>query len=123
MGFQLGNCQSAAPGKMIIGRRTIRTPGALGPFWAAAGRVTVLSRQYTFPIDAFMGCATIWQAENRARDGYPASSLANDTLRQEFAQGKHGKRMVNRIRALLREFGKSNQRLRHRSLAAQSMAM
>ena len=42
-------------GRMIIRRRTIRTPGALGLKQAAAGRVTVLSRQYTYPIKAFMG--------------------------------------------------------------------
>ncbi|VVT16515.1 hypothetical protein HOE425_331368 [Hoeflea sp. EC-HK425] len=42
-------------GRFVIGRRTIRTPGALGLLQAAAGRVTVLSRQYTYPKKAFMG--------------------------------------------------------------------
>ena len=42
-------------GRIVIRRRTIRTPGALSLLKAAAGRVTVLSRQYTYPMKAFMG--------------------------------------------------------------------
>ena len=42
-------------GRIVIRRRMIRTPGALGLFQAAAGKVTVLSRQYTYPMKAFMG--------------------------------------------------------------------
>jgi hypothetical protein len=61
LGSRFGNYELAAPGKNFIRRRTIRTPGALGLFQAAAGRVTVLSRQYTYPMEAFMGRLAIWQ--------------------------------------------------------------
>lgn len=60
-------------GRYFIGRRMICTPGAVDPHRAAAGRVTVLSRQYTFPMNAFMESVLIWQAQNTAAPAGPHS--------------------------------------------------
>jgi len=68
-------------GRYFNRRRTIRTPGAVDPFWAAAGRVTVLSRQYTYPL------MLLWGDVHSGKPKTRPHIIVEQTMVTKFAPG------------------------------------